>query len=134
MQIDSLIDRIGLCFGGAYGCNMSSHSEDNGDGVFWLSRAQASIQAYLRPGVWIPGARTPHQYRERWSFDGESPDQVFTELIKALESVRHKERLQVKEINNDDMFIQAISYTPRCSWLDILEIQLDTTLLQPGSY
>ena len=91
-------------------------------------KAQTAIQVYMRPGVWIPCIRTPHSYRETWTFDDSTHD-TFSDILSAIESV---EGLQVRHADEDGLFIQAISYTPRCKWLDVIEIQIDPSLTQSG--
>lgn len=103
--------------------------------VFCLSRAQASIQSLLRPGLWLPGIRTPHQYSEVWEME-EPPQQVFDEILKSIRSVidKDKEMMELREADEERLFIQLFSFTRRCNWLDVIEIQIDASLVQSGSY
>lgn len=107
--------------------NMSSESSH----IFWLSRVQAPLQTFLRPGIWIPGARTPHYYRETWIIE-DSPENTYQDIIQAIESVQLRKKWQIRKTDEEQLFIQVLAFTPYCNWLDILEIQFDTSLTQSG--
>ena len=106
--------------------NMSESSH-----IFWLSRVQAPLQTFLRPGIWIPGARTPHYYRETWIIE-DSPENTYQDIIQAIESVQLRKKWQIRKTDEEQLFIQVLAFTPYCNWLDILEIQFDTSLTQSG--
>lgn len=101
--------------------------------VFSLSKMQAPIQAFLKPGLWIPGIRTPHLYKEVWTLHETALD-VFEEIIKSIESVQDRggEKFEVTQRDEEGLFIQTVSFTRYCNWLDVMEIQLDTALTQSG--
>ena len=101
--------------------------------VFCLSKAQASIQSFLRPGLWLPGIRTPHLYCEVWELE-EPPQQAFDEMLKSIKSVidKDKEMMELREADEERLFIQLFSFTRKCNWLDVIEIQIDARLVQSG--
>lgn len=93
-----------------------------------LSKVQTPAQVLLRPGSWIPGIRALHSHRETWIFEEPVKD-AFSDIRQAIEGASN---LQVRQVDEEALFIQAFSYTPRCSWLDVLEVQVDVTLTQSG--
>lgn len=82
----------------------------------------------LRPGVWIPGIRTPHVYKETWKIDASS-DRAFKDILGAIEEAAARCRLRIRSIDDEKMFIKVISFTKKCSWVDVLEFQFDTSLV-----
>ena len=97
-----------------------------------VSQSQAPLHVILRPGIWIPGVRTPHLYKETWKVDGSS-DAVFKDILGAIEEVSVRCRLRVRLVDEDNLFIRVMSYTKRCSWVDVMEIKIDTLLIQSGN-
>ena len=96
-----------------------------------FSTSQASLHVLLRPGLWIPGLRTPHVYQETWRTEGSS-DSAFKDILGAIEDVSVRCRLHVRSVDDEKLFIRAMSFTKKCSWVDVLEFQFDTGLLQSG--
>ena len=96
-----------------------------------FSQAQGSLHVLLRPGLWIPGVRTPHMYKETWRIEG-SPDSAFKDLLSAIDEVSGRCRLQVRRVDDENLFISVTSFTKKCSWVDVLEFQFDTALIQSG--
>lgn len=95
------------------------------------SVAQAGFHVFLRPGLWIPGIRTPHVYGETWRVES-SPESAFKDILGAIEQVSLRCRLHVRRVDDDKMFISVMSFTKKCSWVDVLEFQFDTSLLKSG--
>lgn len=85
------------------------------------ARSQASIQAFLRPGVWIPGLRNLHRVKEEWSMEGDA-NECMEALTAAVESMQDKENLEVHKSDSAKHFVEIFSYTPRCNWLDVVDI------------
>lgn len=92
-----------------------------------FSVCQGPILAFLRPGMWIPGARTPHLYRERWEVDGPASE-VMDDILLAVESVEIRERLLVRRVDKESLFIRVLSFTSTCEWLDVVEFKCNTAL------
>ena len=84
--------------------------------------AQAPIQAFLRPGVWIPGIRRLHSCRERWILEGATPERCLEDVTQAVEKIKTGEHLIVHRIDKTKNFIQIFSYTS-ANWLDVVEIR-----------
>ena len=88
--------------------------------------AQAPIQAFLRPAVWIPGVRNLHSFREMWIIEGATPERCLEDVKQAIEKVSEKvetgEHLMVHKIDMAKNFIQIFSFTAS-NWLDVVEIR-----------
>jgi len=88
--------------------------------------AQAPIQAFLRPAVWIPGIRGLHSFREKWIVEGATPEKCLEDVNQAVEKVKTGERLVTHRIDKAKNFIQIFSYTSS-NWLDVVEIRFQAT-------
>ncbi len=106
-------------------------ADENSDVDCMFSRSQAALHVFLRPGVWIPGVRTPHVYKETWKIST-SPDLAFKDILGAIEEVSVRCRLNLRLADEERMFIRVISFTKKCSWVDVMEFQFNTSLLQSG--
>ena len=102
-------------------------SNDDVDCMF--SRSQAALHVFLRPGLWIPGVRTPHVYKETWRINT-STDSAFKEVLGAIEEVSIRCRLNIRLVDDEKMFIRVTSFTKKCSWVDVMEFQFDSSLMQ----
>lgn len=73
-------------------------------------------------------------YREVWELE-ESPQQAYDEILKAIKSVidKDKELMELRETDEENLFIKVFSFTRMCNWLDVMEIQVNATLIQTGS-
>lgn len=73
-------------------------------------------------------------YREVWELE-ESPQQAYDEILKAIKSVidKDKELMELRETDEETLFIKMFSFTRMCNWLDVMEIQVNATLIQTGS-
>lgn len=98
-----------------------------------FSVAQAGFHVMFKPGVWIPGIRTPHVYQETWRIDASS-DRAFKDIIGAIEDVAVRCRLRIRCIDDEKMLIRVMSFTKRCSWVDVLEFQFDTSLVHQSGW
>ena len=87
--------------------------------------------ALLRPGMWIPGVRSPHLYRERWEVDGPASE-VLDDILLAVESVEIRERLLVHKVDRESLFVRLLSFTSTCEWLDVVEFKCSTALRERG--
>ena len=96
-----------------------------------LSQVQAPLHVILRPGLWLPGSRTPHLYIETWRIEG-SPQNAFKDILNAIETVENRARLILRQADEEQLFIQVMSFTKLCNWVDVVEIQFDTALSQTG--
>lgn len=88
--------------------------------------AQAPIQAFLRPAVWIPGIRSLHSFRERWIIEGATPDRCLEDVCQAVAGVKTGEHLVVHKVDKTKNFVQIFSYTAS-NWLDVVEITFRAT-------
>jgi len=89
-----------------------------------LCRCQANFQAVLRPAVWIPGLRTPHQYTEEWRI-GTNPGVCLQEVLIAVKKLNVVcEGGNVYEINKiiNDTFLEVLVYT-RMQCLYVLDFR-----------
>lgn len=73
---------------------ISSESQSQ---VCQLARAQASIQAKMRPGVWLPGARNLHMSREVWEIKA-TPDKCLDKLVAAVDAIQQQELMEVSKV------------------------------------
>ena len=60
--------------------------------------AQAPIQAYLRPGMWLPGVRNLHMARETWLMQA-PPDESLEELLEGVDSIAKEKLLHVHKVS-----------------------------------
>ena len=90
------------------------------------ANAQAPIQAFIRPGVWIPGVKNLHSFRERWIIESATPDECLEDVTQAIEKVDTGEHLVTHKVNKERQFIQIFSFTA-ASWLDVVEIRFHAT-------
>ena len=67
--------------------------------VCQLARAQASIQAKMRPGVWLPGARNMHMSRQIWEIKA-TPDECLDRLVAAVDAIPQEELMEVSKVLN----------------------------------
>ena len=97
----------------------------------WLSKVQAPIQSFLKPGVWLPGVRTSHVYQETWTVRG-SVERALEDVVTAVETVgmHSKEAQQISKVDREEMYVRVFYYTPVCQWLDVLEVTFDSSLIK----
>lgn len=65
--------------------------------VCQLARAQASVQARMRPGMWLPGVRNLHMDRQIWEIKA-TPDECVDKLIAAVDAVPQEELMEVSKV------------------------------------
>ena len=65
--------------------------------VCQLARAQASIQAKMRPGMWLPGVRNLHMARQIWEIKG-TPDECVDKMVAAVDAVPQEELMEVSKV------------------------------------
>ena len=65
--------------------------------VCQIAKAQAPIQAALRPAVWVPGLRNLHMARETWVIKM-APDQALDKLVAAVEGIDKAELMEVHKV------------------------------------
>ena len=87
-----------------------------------LARAQAPIQACLRPGVWVPGLRNLHRIWEKWQLADTSPGDALEDFVSAVESIADKQNLEVHKLDKERRFVQLFAFTLNCNWLDVVEV------------
>ena len=93
------------------------------------ANAQAPIQAFLRPAVWIPGVRNLHSSREMWIIEGATPERCIEDVQQAVGKVETGEHLMVHKVDKANHFIQIFSLTPS-NWLDVVEIRFQAISAQ----
>lgn len=91
----------------------------------WLADTQAPLLALLRPGVWIPGARFPHVYQEKWEVES-SPLETMEDALRAIELISDRQRLQLQVADRQKLFVQVFSFTRSCRWLDVVELSFSS--------
>lgn len=65
--------------------------------VCQVARAQASIQARMRPGMWLPGVRNLHMAREVWVIKA-TPDECVDKLVTAVDAIPQEELMEVSKV------------------------------------
>ncbi|CAI7994436.1 hypothetical protein GBAR_LOCUS1447 [Geodia barretti] len=86
-----------------------------------FAQFQAPAQAFLRPGVWLPGVKRLHEYEEEWKISA-SVDQCMEAFQAAVESLSEAEHLDLRKVSKEKNFIQVFAFTASCNWLDIVEV------------
>ena len=86
-----------------------------------LARAQAPIQAFLRPAIWLPGVRRLHLAAEDWLIRA-TPEQSLEKLLEGVAEIAESEHLEVRKVDRGRCFVQVFSFTPGCNWLDVVEV------------
>ena len=66
-------------------------------GLYALTRWQAGLQGSLRPGLWLPGLRTPHMFEETWRA-ASSPSVCLLAVVRAAKQLRRGLKCQVKTV------------------------------------
>ena len=66
--------------------------------VCQLARAQASIQAKMRPAMWVPGVRNLHMAREVWEIKA-TPDECVDKLVAAVDAIPQEELMEISKVN-----------------------------------
>eukprot|EP00475_Leptophrys_vorax_P032698 TRINITY_DN5078_c0_g1_i1.p1 TRINITY_DN5078_c0_g1~~TRINITY_DN5078_c0_g1_i1.p1 ORF type:complete len:200 (-),score=23.69 TRINITY_DN5078_c0_g1_i1:102-701(-) len=106
-----------------------------------LIAAQASIQTYLRPGMWAIGCRYPHAYCETWSVTATSVPDWITVLKKACYTADRAElnhgtgkRMiwHKSSVSADQVGFARIKCFTRAGWLDLLEFEIRQSNFEPG--
>jgi hypothetical protein len=95
-----------------------------------LVRAQAGVQAWLRPGVWLPCARDWHHEVHEWA----SPSLGADELLDKVWSIAKDMELEGRALEQYDYDkagkrIVLNYFTAKAKWLD----QLELTFVSAGS-
>ena len=62
-----------------------------------IARAQAPIQACLRPGLWCPGARNLHSARETWLIKA-GLEESMDNLVAGVEKIDSEERIEIHKV------------------------------------
>ncbi|XP_065830543.1 uncharacterized protein [Oscarella lobularis] len=93
-----------------------------------VSRWHAPLQACSRPSMWCFGERNLRRMVETWHMDV-SPNEAFDKIVEAakkLSQEQHElfEDAEVSKENKDELFLQIFSYTPKCQYLDVVELHL----------
>ena len=77
---------------------MASTESERVAPVCQLARAQASIQAKMRPGLWLPGLRNLHMAREVWEIKA-TPDECLDKLVAAVDALPQEELMEVNTVS-----------------------------------
>ena len=77
---------------------MASTESEGVAPVCRLARAQASVQAKMRPAVWLPGVRNLHTAREVWEIKA-TPDECMDKLVAAVDAVPQEELMEVSKVD-----------------------------------
>lgn len=72
--------------------------------VCQLARAQASTQAKMRPGMWLPGVRNLHMAREVWEIKA-TPDESLDKLIAAVDALPQEELVEISKVRNRSLLL-----------------------------
>mmetsp|Transcript_22669 Transcript_22669/g.31682 ORF Transcript_22669/g.31682 Transcript_22669/m.31682 type:complete len:219 (-) Transcript_22669:277-933(-) len=104
-------------------------NEESQETITCMSRWQAPIQAFLRPGMWIPGCRAIRYYAEKWTLSCEC-DTALESFIKSVEYFKvnkgegtlGNEKIIIRE--NDAKRHKATIYcfTKTAEYLDVVEV------------
>lgn len=75
-----------------------------------VARAQAPLQACLRPGMWLPGIRNLHSARESWKIDA-SVTEAMNSVVSGIQDMEATTELmdlhRVSRIVRSDILYQA---------------------------
>lgn len=63
-----------------------------------VARAQAPIQACLRPAMWLPGVRNLHSARETWKVQA-GLETALDRLVAGVDNIETEERLEVHKVS-----------------------------------
>ena len=70
-------------------------------GACCCARSQAPAQAFLRPGVWIPGLRNLHRVKEEWAMEG-SPNECMEALTATVQSFEERDKnFEIRKSDNE---------------------------------
>ncbi|XP_076319151.1 uncharacterized protein LOC143230050 [Tachypleus tridentatus] len=101
-----------------------------------LCEGQANIQAVLRPGVWLPGVRFPHQYQETWHVAA-NPTVCSQAVVEAVSNINQQDnkgkyyQINRVKVDNNSAFVRILCFT-RMRWVDVVEMKI-TCELDKGS-
>ncbi|CAB3983047.1 Hypothetical predicted protein [Paramuricea clavata] len=87
-----------------------------------LSAAQSTLQATLRPAIWLPGIRSLHSCSERWEITELTPAICVQKVVDAIARLAEKEKIFLHKVDRERNIVQIFSYT-KAEWLDIVEIE-----------
>lgn len=82
--------------------------------VCQLARAQASIQARMRPGMWLPGVRNLHMAREVWVIKA-TPDECVDKLVAAVDAIPQEELMEISKVRHS--LTVGISYSDLAEYI-----------------
>ena len=77
---------------------MASTESERVAPVCQLAKAQAPIQAKMRPGLWLPGVRNLHMAREVWEIEA-TPDECLDKLVAAVDALPQEELMEVNRVS-----------------------------------
>mmetsp|Transcript_9013 Transcript_9013/g.17575 ORF Transcript_9013/g.17575 Transcript_9013/m.17575 type:complete len:209 (-) Transcript_9013:84-710(-) len=109
--------------------SMADATEDKKPSISCVSRYQAPVQAFLRPGAWIPGYRNIRYHAEKWTLKSTPGNSLllFVDTIKHFqdgsEGLMGREKMSIARTDKDKGFVQVYCFTAKAEWLDIVEIQ-----------
>lgn len=102
----------------------SSFNEENALQACCFCRCQGNIQSFVRPGIWLPGFRSPHMYQETWQI-ATNPPVCMRTVISAVRSLNVDEQdgrlYELAKVDDEACFIQINAYTYGQS-LHVIEI------------
>lgn len=90
------------------------------------SMLQASLQAMLRPAMWLPGVRNLHCHKVTWQSDRPQLD-VLAALVNAVQQIKATDDTgafyDIHKVDKDKFFLRVFCFT-RAEWLDVVEIEV----------
>ena len=60
---------------------------------------------------------------EEWLIRSTTPQQSLEKLLEGVAAIAEAEHLEVRKVDRERLFVQLFSFTPGCSWLDVVEVQ-----------
>lgn len=100
------------------------------------SMLQASLQAMLRPAMWLPGVRNLHCHKVTWQSDRPQLD-VLAALVNAVQQIKATDDTgafyDIHKVDKDKFFLRVFCFT-RAEWLDVVEIEVLKDQIEAKSF
>mmetsp|Transcript_14632 Transcript_14632/g.35709 ORF Transcript_14632/g.35709 Transcript_14632/m.35709 type:complete len:245 (-) Transcript_14632:89-823(-) len=102
---------------------------DSDHNVSCCSIVQAPVQAFIRPGAWIPGCRNIRHHAEVWDISAHigSAFEAFVSAVqhfqKESDGYMGREKIRIQKMDRKSYNASVFCFTAGAEWLDVVEIQ-----------